>query len=250
MYTTQELKTDKENKENERISAIVKELQENDNEIEEHESSSSSSSDSESKSEGDDEIEIVKKQKEVMPLDRIVRYLEDWTQMNYGKIIFDTAINPVENKYKGFHDAVVSQSHLLMLFKVNVVEDFYFGAFIDTSISAINEIINDDHSFVFTFRLNDAKKFIVNDESLEIGMKRPVIQIFEEGNDILFTIGKNEIVLSGNHVVTNQEDFTLEDNANTFVYDKENALSGVSETRNIDFKRLVIIQMKEYSLEE
>ena len=157
--------------------------------------------------------------------------LEEWSFCKFNSLLFDSEICHWSQGDSTFTERILNKQHLVML--IETTDKIKFGCYIDSMISSINETIKDNYSFIFTFKKNMKGKYEMEDNC-------DVIKVNEERDDILFTFGKNDIVVMKKNV--KQESFCHQDTTTIDYNGRSNVMIGKEQFK---VKQLQVFEMIE-----
>ena len=164
-----------------------------------------------------------------------INKLEEWTQLTFDTILFDSRKDKNNQKINELTDLLVNKKNLLFIFKLEE-ENICCGCFISNYIQNPWLFVNDKNAFLFSFQKNQHLKF-----SIKNHMKNYAFKLFDfcEPN-YLFQIGFSDISV-GKKLDCIE---ILQTWDNSFDYEgKENGLTGKKELI-YSLKQTIIVQMK------
>ena len=114
-----------------------------------------------------------------------MKQLEEWSFSLFDSIIFDSNVCDWNTDTSTFDERILNKKQIVILIETD--DGIKFGGYVEKEIDKVNEMIEDENTFLFTFKDNNPKKFDILDKSKGFILNdKSDYQLFSFGNcDIL-----------------------------------------------------------------
>ena len=207
------------------------------------------------KREEENENRRIEKQKELKEFfdEKQFNKVEEWTTLEFDKVIFDSTQHNCEIKNSEFFDKIKDKHDLIFLAKTS--GNGIFGNYVSSTISKEEEYIFDSSAFIFNFKNKDHQltKMDIPKKAMKmtdkINNKEKMVlrgvcafKVFNKDNKYLYEVGKGDIKINKGNLKKNKVDGGYKPN----IYSEmKNEQQQEKQLEKLKIERIVVIQMKE-----
>ena len=162
-------------------------------------------------------------------LPKQLKMIEKETRKEIDRIVFDSNKHKWRKNDSQFFERIENQSHLLITIETN--DNELFGFYLESIVNEASNNISDYNSYVFKFGSQTIQQHFNFD-------KTNAFKVFNENEDNLFSIGKNDVIIKKQHLKNNcyykQTTFDSYENGDFIV----------SQSGMFQLKRLIVILLQ------